>query len=289
MNERDTQLRLCLNALFLKWPRRERIKSDPIEFPQRYQEPKEIEVVAFLSAMLAYGRIALFKPVIEKILTLSNGNFYDYLARFDAARERPRFEGIYYRFNTTEDLLCLMTVMSRVIREYGTIGTLFASLYDKEDTDIGPTLSRFIARLLRLIPAQTTPGLRHLFPPPEKGSACKRLNLFLRWMIRPNDGIDFGLWSGIPPEKLIIPLDTHIVRIGSYLNLSTRKSPNWKMAQEITQTLKDCDPVDPLKYDFPLCHLGISGACPTERDHKKCRICPLQRVCRRSEQEIISG
>ncbi len=240
-------------------------------------------MVAFLAAILAYGRVSLFKPVIEKILALSDGSFYDYLTRFDAVRERPRFKGIYYRFNTTEDLVALIALMSRVIREYETIGALFISLYRAEDDDIGPTLSRFIATLLRLLPAQITPGLRHLFPSPEKGSACKRLNLFLRWMIRPNDGIDFGLWPEIPSAKLIIPLDTHIVRIGTYLKLSLRKSPNWKMAKEITKALKHCDPVDPLKYDFPLCHLGISGACPIEMDRDKCHICPLQRVCKRSK------
>jgi len=240
-------------------------------------------VVAFLAAVLAYGRVSLFKTVIEKILNLSDGHFYDYLTRFDPSSERPRFDGIYYRFNTSEDLFALITLMSRVIREYGTIGTLFISLYREKDADIGPTLSRFISTLLHMLPAQITPGLSHLFPSPEKGSACKRLNLFLRWMIRPNDGIDFGLWTEIPPAKLIIPLDTHIVRIGAYVNLSTRKSPNWKMAKEITEALKHCEPIDPLKYDFSLCHLGISDACPIEMDLDKCNICPLQKVCTRPE------
>jgi len=281
LNKQNPQLKSGLNALLLKSPPRNRIQLDPIEFPRRYQDPKEIEVVSFLAAILAYGRVSLFKPVIEKILALSNGNFYDYLIHFDGARERPRFEGIYYRFNTTEDLFILIALMSEVVREYGTIGTLFTSLYQEEDDDIGPTLSRFIAKLSGLIPDPMTRGLRHLFPSPEKGSACKRFNLFLRWMIRPNDGIDFGLWCKIPPSKLIIPLDTHIVRIGTYLNLSTRKSPNWKMAKEITEVLKACNPLDPLKYDFPLCHLGMSGACPIEMDHDKCQVCPLQKICKR--------
>ncbi len=95
-----------------------------------------------------------------------------------------------------------------------------------------------------------------MFPLPEKGSACKRINLFLRWMVR-KDELDFGFWDFISPSKLIIPVDTHIARIAISLKLTTRKNVSWQMAEEITSNLGKFDPVDPVKYDFALCHIGI--------------------------------
>jgi uncharacterized protein (TIGR02757 family) len=115
-------------------------------------------------------------------------------------------------------------------------------------------------------------GLKQLLPSPRKGSACKRMNLFLRWMVRSED-IDFGIWDNIPPNKLVIPLDTHIARISKCLGLTRRASADWKMAEEITGALREFDPEDPLKYDFALCHHGISGLCKGERNDNTCLEC----------------
>jgi len=106
------------------------------------------------------------------------------------------------------------------------------------------------------INGKTSLGIKFMFPNPEKGSACKRMNLFLRWMIR-KDELDFGLWKSISPSQLIIPVDVHIARISQKLKLTTRKNISWNMAEEITNNLKKIDPVDPVKYDFALCHIGI--------------------------------
>src|SRR3569832_1913961 len=204
---------------------------------------------------------------------------------FDLKKEAPRFQGIYYRMNTSEDLLAFIYLMSRTVRKYGSIGALFRSLYREEEPDLGPTLSRFVGAVFSFATGPVygknviPDGLRQLLSSPASGSACKRLNLFLRWMVRPDDNVDFGLWKEIPPGKLVIPLDTHIIRISRYLGLTARKSPDWKMAKEITYSLKRLDPHDPLKYDFSLCHLGISGACPIEKDRAKCSVCPLLAAC----------
>jgi uncharacterized protein (TIGR02757 family) len=279
-----------LEDFYRKQPAGHRIKEDPIELPRRYTDPREIEAVALLASTLAYGRVPLFKAVVEKILALTGGSPYRYLMSFDPAREAPRFQGIYYRLNSTEDLFAFIYVMSRAVRQYGSIGALFLSLYREEEADLGPTLSRFVGALFSIDTAPVygksviPDGLRQLLSSPASGSACKRLNLFLRWMVRPNDGVDFGLWKEIPPGKLIIPLDTHIIRISRYLGLTARKSPDWKMAREITDSLKMLDPDDPLKYDFSLCHLGISGACPIEGNREKCAVCPLLGACRRGNR-----
>lgn len=263
-----------------------RIIADPIEFPHRYQEPKDIEIAAFIAAVLAYGRVSLFKQTIEKILRLTYGRPYDYLINFDRVVERPRFEGIYYRFSKTDDLFFLVHLLRRVILQYGSLGRLFASLYHEEEDDLRPTLIRFVTVLRKYHLRSLTPGLLHLLPSPEKGGACKRLNLFLRWMIRPDDGIDFGLWKNIPPGKLVIPLDTHVIRISHYLGFTKRKSIDWKMAQEITGVLRQIDPSDPLKYDFFLCHLGISEACPMKGNPRKCQDCALLPACGRGKELV---
>ncbi|MFQ5579066.1 MAG: TIGR02757 family protein [Nitrospiria bacterium] len=284
-----------LEAFYQDTPSFHRISEDPIEIPRRYKDPKDIEVVAWLTAALSYGRVALFKKSVERILALSSGRPDAYLRRFDLSRERKRFRGIYYRLNASEDLLCFVYLMSRVLAKHGSFGNLFLSLYREEEEDIGSTLSRVIAEIRRfdLRPVygrnQAPAGLRQLLPSPGSGSACKRMNLFLRWMIRPKEekyGIDFGLWPEIPPSKLIIPLDTHIARISGYLGLTTRKSPGWMMAKEITSSLLCFDSRDPLKYDFALCHLGISGACPIERNWGKCCVCPLITTCKRGRRLV---
>ncbi len=272
-----------------------RIKEDPIEIPRRYKDPLDIEVVGWLTAALSYGRVDLFKKVVDQILALTSGRPDHYLRSFDLSRERNRFRGIYYRLNASEDLLAFVYLMSRILDQHGSFGNLFVSLYREEEEDIGPTLSRVIAKILSfdLRPVygqnRSRAGLKQLLSSPSAGSACKRMNLFLRWMVRrkeATDGIDFGLWPEIPAAKLIIPLDTHIARISRYLGLTTRKSPGWKMAKEITENLLRFDPGDPLKYDFALCHLGISGACPIARNREKCRVCPLLGACKRGNRLV---
>ncbi len=263
-----------------------RLQADPIEMPRRYRDPLDIEVVGLLSATLAYGRVGLFKPVVEKILSLCGGSPFRYVATFDAKRERPRFKGLYYRFNRSEDFVSFLDRMGQVIRQHDSLGRCFLSHYREADEDIGPALSGFIAALHAARPDALSRGLAYMLPSPEAGSACKRLNLYLRWMIRPDDGIDFGFWKAIPSSKLIIPLDTHVIRIAAYLGLSRRKSPDWKMAKEITEALKRFDPADPVKYDFALCHLGISGDCPLQADPEKCEACLLREGCRRGRRAL---
>ena len=112
------------------------------------------------------------------------------------------------------------------------------------------------------------------------GSACKRLNLYLRWMVRRGDNLDFGLWTDVDPAKLIIPLDTHVARISRYIGLTERKSCDWVAAEEVTCSLRILDPKDPVKYDFAICRLGILDDCPSKRDHEKCKLCTLADVCK---------
>ena len=125
-----------------------------------------------------------------------------------------------------------------------------------------------------------TRRLKHLLPHPDRGSACKRLNLFLRWMVRGPDGVDFGLWREVPAGELVVPLDTHVHRIGRFIGLTRRKDLSWKTAEDVTRRLRQLDAEDPVRYDFALSHLGISGTCASRKDLRRCADCPLKPICR---------
>lgn len=259
-------LKTTLNRFYKEFDFKQRVKHDPIEFPRRYSRPEDIEVAGFISACLAYGRVALFKPVIEKLLEPGGKHPAGFFADLDMKKDKKYFKGITYRFNTEKDILCLVHTTGQALRKYGSLKNLFCKYYGKEDASIRPALTGFVDFLLGIDTSPVygrnikPPGYVQLFPNPKKGSACKRMNLFLRWMVRTKD-IDLGIWDNIPPSKLIIPLDTHIAKISKCLGLTKRSSSDWKTAHDITSSLKEFDSEDPLKYDFALCHHGISGQC----------------------------
>lgn len=266
-------LKEILDHFYEDYDFNERLNHDPIQFPHRYKDPADIEVVAFISSCLAYGKVVLFMPKIEEILNRMGAKPYEFILNLDL-KKRILFDNVEYRFNSKKDIFCLLYIVSTILRNYGSLEGLFMSHYRNDDPDIFSGLNGFVETMLNI---DTSPiygtnlrpkGLTQIFPLPRKGSACKRMNLFLRWMIRDRD-IDFGIWKGIPKNKLIIPLDTHIARISGCLGFTNRRSADWKMAVEITESLKRFDSEDPLKYDFALCHHGISGACSKEN----CRDC----------------
>ncbi len=156
---------------------------------------------------------------------------------------------------------------------------------DPTTCDIATGLEAFSARALatdlRDAYGRTPPaslGVRYFFPRPSAGSACKRLNLFLRWMVR-KDAVDLGVWTQVSPARLVVPLDTHVIRLGRCLRLTRYVSPGWAMAADVTAALRDLDPRDPVRYDFSLCHLGMTQACGFSRPHKDLN-CPLRGLCR---------
>ncbi len=125
--------------------------------------------------------------------------------------------------------------------------------------------------------------MRYLLPSPSGTSPCKRLNLYLRWMVRHGDSIDLGLWSRVSPRKLVIPLDVHVARISRRIGLTELKAPSWRMAEDITRSLRLLDPEDPVKYDFAICRLGILERCKKVKTAELCRECELRGLCIREE------
>jgi uncharacterized protein (TIGR02757 family) len=259
-----TRLRDILERLYETYDFEERLYHDPIEFPHRYSNERDVEISGMLAASLSYGRVTLFKPVIDRILGVMGKSPAEFVLNFDPARDRRLFTGIRYRFNTTDDILCLIYVLSETIKRWGSVEKCLLGFYDGES--VASALTGYVSYILSIDKSPVygeninTRGFKQFFPSPEKGSPCKRMNLFLRWMVR-NSDIDFGIWKGLEKNRLIIPLDTHIARISRCLGLTRRHSHDWRMAEEITESLRELDPDDPLKYDFALCHQGIIGIC----------------------------
>jgi len=273
-------LKKVLDGFYTEYNFNERLKHDPIEFPHRYLNPDDIELAGFIASCFAYGKVELFKPVIEKILEPGGRRPAEFVMNFNLKNDKKYFRGISYRFNKEEDVLCLIYMLNRALNEWGSLKSLFYHFYKPEHGDIKNALTGFVDYFLNT-DTSAIYGKRPLpvaplqfFPSPEGGSACKRMNLFLRWMVRTGD-IDFGIWNKVPPSKLIIPLDTHIARISRCLCLTKRKSSDWKTAKEITDSLKKIDPDDPLKYDFALCHHGISKMCMGGKFIDTCTACIL--------------
>jgi len=261
--------------------------SDPLKYLHLYKRPEDKEVVGIITSSLAYGRVERIFKSVEFVLEVMGPKPAEYILNFDPDKDSVSFEGFVHRFNRGEDIACLIYFLKQLLDCYGSIGALFGRLLDDDDVNIGDALSAFSETILSLdsspfygggkLPEDA--GVRYFFPSPAKGSACKRLNLYLRWMVRRNDGLDTGIWDFIPPSKLVIPLDTHIARISRYIGLTSKKSPGWNMALDITESLKEFDPEDPLRYDFSLCRLGILELCPQDKDSEKCYVCSMSEIC----------
>ncbi len=260
------ELKRTLDRFYREYDFEGRMRLDPIEFPHRYRNARDVEVVGFLSSCFAYGRVETFKTTIGRLLSRMGKSPYDFLLHLDVEKARSSFAGVRYRFNEPQDILCLLFVLHSILQEDSSIEKVFRKSYRRDDANIEGGLAGLMGAMLEVDTAKVygrnirPPGYLQFFPSPVNGSACKRANLFLRWMIRDRD-IDFGIWKDIPKNRLVIPLDTHIARISRCLGFTQRKSADWKMAVEITEALKRIDPEDPLKYDFALCHHGISGVC----------------------------
>ena len=257
--------------------------TDPIQIVRRYARSDDREVAGFVSAALAFGRVASVLQSIERVLAVMGPAPAAYLRRFDPRRDAPAFDGIVHRWTREKDIVALLWVLHQMVAAAGSIEQFFGAGDDPASIDIQGALDSFSTRALALdlkaaygrVPKR--PGVCYFFPRPSAGSACKRLNLFLRWMVR-RDALDLGVWSRVTPARLIVPLDTHVIRVGRCLKLTAYTSPGWRMARDITASLRALDPEDPVKYDFALCHLGMMNACGFSRPQADSQ-CPLRGVC----------
>lgn len=235
-----------------------KISPDPLEFPHRFKYWKDIEAASLIASTLAYGNIKQIMNSLEKIFTIIGRSPYEFAIDFNFNKKTKLFKNIHHRFYSDKDLAALFHSLHLVYTNYNSLKYLFLLYYFEKEESLKNSLTLFSGHLyeLALKSGVDSTGLKFMFPDLHKGSACKRLNLFMRWMVR-KDELDFGIWSEIPASKLVIPVDTHVARICKMLKLTKAKNVSWNMAEEITNNLKIFDPEDPVKYDFAICHIGM--------------------------------
>jgi uncharacterized protein (TIGR02757 family) len=262
------------------------LANDPLSFCRTYSDPADREVVALIASSFAYGNVKIILKNVSAVLKELGPEPCRAIKSFEPREGMNRFAGFKHRFNDGRDLCALLLAIRIMLEDAGSIGNFFLRGFNPTEEDTGPALTRFTANILsfdytplfgsRIIP--TDSYFPFFFPSPAGGSACKRACMYLRWMVRPDDGIDLGLWEGIPTSKLIIPVDAHILRIGRHLGFTERKQGDWKTAMDITKALRKLDPADPVKYDFSLCHLGISEGCG-KNENRACLTCDIAGIC----------
>jgi len=239
--------------------------ADPIQIVRRFQAPADREVVGFIAASLAFGRVASVLQSIQRVLFVAGEEPAAYVRTFEPRREAAAFRSIVHRWTGGPDLVALLWLMRQMIDSAGSIERFFAAGDSADAPDVGSAIDSFSTRALALdlkaaygrVPRR--PGVAYFFPRSSAGSACKRMNLFLRWMVR-HDALDLGVWTSVRSARLVVPLDTHVIRVGRCLGLTRYTSPGWRMASDITASLRHLDPDDPVKYDYSLCHLGMKHA-----------------------------
>lgn len=252
--------------------------SDPVEFAHRYTDPQDVELVALLASSMAFGNVKALRAKIAEALERLGPE--PARALDDAALTKRRLGGFVHRVYTGGDVAALLVGARRVQRSEGSLGAQL-----ERELAEGAGFVTAVDELVTRIRAEggldrrATHGSKHILTSPASGSAAKRLMLYLRWMARPADGVDLGLWR-IPTSVLVMPLDVHIHKLALNLGLTTRATPSFAAALDVTRALARFDPHDPVKYDFALCHLGMLQRCPSRRDPVACEGCGVRPVCR---------
>jgi uncharacterized protein (TIGR02757 family) len=257
-----SSLKTFLETQYSRYHRPEYLCMDPLVCLQKFTAPRDLEIAGLVAAALAYGRVEIIIRNVSRVFALTGNSIADFALEKTLREKLRAFHGFKHRFNDGNDIAHLLHGIGRVCREHGSLELFFVKGLSPGDETVKPALCHFTCGIKSAMSASTAGrrrrnSLEYLLPSPESGSACKRLNMYLRWMIRENDGIDCGVWRRVPASLLVMPLDTHVARIAGSLGLTTRKSVGWPMAEEITARLRAYDPRDPVRYDFSLCRSGM--------------------------------
>jgi len=280
MDRSITQIKNILESLYEKYNRRSLIPPDPLQFVYRFSNPADMELAALIASSLAYGRVKQIEKSLNDLFKRIEYQPFKFISDFNPQKAR-KLLGFKHRFNTDRDIIRLFEILSILLHRFGSVEKFFLSEYNPNHQNIIPAATHFASRIHNLYAKiNNTPppqSFRYLIPSPEYKSPCKRLNLFLRWMIR-DDDVDTGIWKSVPPSKLIYPIDTHIARLSKILGFHTKKTVSLKTAVQITLTFAKINPKDPVKYDFALSRVGIIENC-TGKFRQQCECCQLLRFC----------
>jgi len=245
--------RYIFEKVYSQYHHRRFAMNDPIQWIYSYPDKEDMEIVGLVSALLAFGNAKSFNSKIKKIISLWRSPSKE-LLNWSRKDFQGVLAGFQHRFVNGKTVANFLYGLRRILGEYGTIGFCILNHYEKSSGNLWNTLQKFTDELRRLADSP----LYFLVPMPNKGGACKRFWLYLRWMVR-KDEIDVGCWNFIKPYQLIIPLDTHIYQWAVSLRLISVRSRNAKTAMVLTEIFRKICPEDPLRYDFSLCQAGMLG------------------------------
>ena len=243
-----------LNEKVLTYNAKSFIATDPISIPHQFSGKHDIEISGFLTALISWGQRPVILSNANKMMQLMELAPHDFIASAKAA-EFKKLKQFVHRTMNGDDLIVIVKGLQHLYRNEGGMEALFSGLMKKHSNDTALAISEFRATLFK--GSSTSRAMKH-FGDPLKNSASKRINMFLRWMVRKDKcGVDFGIWKSIKPEYLYCPLDLHSGNVARKLGLLRRPSDDWKAVVELTESLRKMDPVDPIKYDFALFGLGV--------------------------------
>jgi uncharacterized protein (TIGR02757 family) len=248
-------LKKFLDEQVVHYHRSSFVPDDPISIPKKFKQKQDIEIVAFLLATIAWGNRKSIISSGERLVDLMGAKPYDFILNHSPG-DLKGFENFVHRTFQSTDILYFIHRLKRQYQEFDSLETMFSAGLKPEDQHTGPALVYFHQQFFddEFAPNRT----RKHVATPERKSACKRLNMFLRWMVRPAEmGVDFGLWKDIKTSQLLLPLDVHVQRVALELGLLTRKQSDWKACLELWKNVRLFDSDDPCKYDFALFGIGV--------------------------------
>tara|TARA_A100001037_G_scaffold148974_1_gene134583 strand:+ start:36758 stop:37675 length:918 start_codon:yes stop_codon:yes gene_type:complete len=283
-----------LEIIFKKYNQNIFLNSDPLGIVHEYKNSKDQELVAFVSSTFAFGNITYIRKTLKAIFFELGKSPTNTLFNMGSNLDNTLFRDFKYRWINSSAIRTFMLILSSILKKYGSLENCFLENYKKDEETLRDSLIHFRNKLInegknRKIDEKGNQGLQYLLPDPSKSSPCKRFNLFLRWVIRPSDGIDLGLWRSIHTNQLTIPLDTHMAKICVQIGLTKRKITNYLTAEDITNSLKAIDPIDPTRFDFAISRLGILKHCPKKCIVEICCECPIKELCINWEESKIQS
>ena len=247
-------------GIYEKYHRPEYVGIDPLVTLLRFSRPEDLEVAGLVAAALSYGRVETIIRNINEIFTRMEFQPYGFLRTTSLSEKKRCLRTFRHRFNDGNDIALLLEAVKMIIDDSGSVEEFFSDNLRKLQTGIAGAISAFSAAVYALAlncGAPLSDSFKFLIPSPVRGGACKRMNMYLRWMVRHDDGIDRGVWKKVQPAQLVIPVDTHIAAIARKLGMTARTTADWRMAEEITGFLRRIDPFDPVRFDFSLCRSGM--------------------------------
>jgi len=252
-------LKQVLDGIYAQYHHPQYLGLDPLVCVRKFKDRGNREALGLLAASLAYGRVEIIVRNINTVIDIMDNNPVNFIVNTSYREKLKLLGGFKHRFNDGVDIAALLESVKSIMGEYGSLEKCFSGCMAQNGgvfrdalTSLTDIIREFGGRY-----AGKRASFDYLIPSPAKGSACKRIVLYLRWMVRKDDGIDLGVWKSVPTSCLLVPVDTHVAKIARGYGLTKRNSADWKMAEEITAALREFDPDDPVRYDFALCHAGM--------------------------------